>query len=264
MGTRLIIRGANFIDYVDKEPQYSEKTISDFEFISSIGSAIGGMDTANASWFGVLSDISKQYGLMVPIDIEGISWAELYNSYGQTAAIHAKVLDVDGNFVMDIMGKSTGIDEKITVSNFPSNSKWLFLNGINTADLSLKIGGYFADTNKSKISHAVKEEQGYIDAAGAIHESSAMAYRNVIGYQVTPGQKILVIGAFAVPGAQDYTLGCFLNSDESLIKTIKLDTTVAPSGNCYGIISATVPDNATILRCNANKNAYPIAYVVAP
>ena len=89
-------------------------------------------------------------------------------------------------------------------------------------------------------------------------------YRNVIGYQVTPGQKILVIGAFAVAGAQDYTLGCFLNSDESLIKTIKLDTTVAPSGNCYGIISATVPDNATILRCNANKNAYPIAYVVAP
>lgn len=262
MGTRLIIRGANFIDYVDKEPQYSEKTIYDFEFISSIGSAIGGMDAVNAPWFGGLAVIDKQYGLMVPIDIEGISWAELYNSYGQTAAIHAKVLDSDGKFVMDIMGKSIGIDEKITVSNFPSNSKWLFLNGINTAELSLKIGGYFVDSNKNKMSHSVKRENAYIGADGVINESTVVAYRNVIGYQVTPGQKILITGALAVEGAQDFVLGCFLNSDESLIKSIRLDTTITPSNNCYGIISTTVPNNATILRCNANKKAYPIAYVV--
>lgn len=263
MGTRLIIRGANFIDYVDKEPQYSEKTISDFEFISTTETPYGGMDTVNAPWFGGVA-ANNQYGLMAPIDIEGISWAELYNTYGQTAAIHAKVLDSDGKFVMDIIGKSVGVDEKIVVTNFPSNSKWLFLNGINTAELSLKMGGYFADTNKSKISHAVKKEQGYIDATGAIYESSVIDYRNVIGYQVIPGQELLVIGAFAVPGAQDYVLGCFLDNEERLIETVRLDTTVAPSINCYGIISTTVPNNSTILRCNANKNAYPIVYVVAP
>lgn len=262
MGTRLIIRGANFIDYVDKEPQYSEKIIDDFEFISSIGSAIGGMDTLNAPWFGILADTAKQYGLMVPIDIEGISWAELDNTYGQTAAIHAKVLDVDGNFVMDIMGKSIGIDEKITVSNFPSHSKWLFLNGINTAELSLKIGGYFADSNKRKISHSVKKEQGYIGADGVINDSTVVAYRNVIGYQVTPGQKIIVTGTMAYSGAQNYVLGCFLDDSESLVKTIKLDTSITPGNESYGIISIIVPDNATILRCNANKNAYPIAYIV--
>lgn len=263
MGTRLIIRGANFIDYVDKEPQYSEKTINDFEFISTAETHYGGMDTVNAPYFGGLADVANQHGLMIPIDIEGISWAELYNTYGQTAAIHAKVLDSDGKFVMDIMGTSVGVDEKITVSNFPSNSKWLFLNGTNKRELSMKMGGYFASSNKKKINHAVKKEQGYIDATGTINDSTVVANRSVIGYQVTPGQKILVTGELAVTGAQDYVLGCFLDSEERLIETVRLDTTISPTNSQnYGIISMKVPSNATILRCNANKDAYPIAYIV--
>lgn len=258
MGTRLIIRGANFIDYVDKEPQYSEKTINEFEFISTTETPYGGMDVVNAPWFGVIAN-NNQYGLMVPIDIEGISWAELYNTYGQTSAIHAKVLDLDGKFVMDIMGKSLGVDEKILVTNFPSNSKWLFLNGINTNKLSLKIGGYFANSDKNKINHDVKKEQGFIDATGAIKDSTVIPYRNVIGYSVTPGQRILIVGALGASGAQGYVLGCFLDSEERLVEAIRLDAT---ANSNYGIISMKVPSNATILRCNANKDAYPFAYVI--
>ena len=257
MGKKLIIRGANFVNYVDNEGLFTEKTISEFSYISTLGTAIGGMDTINSPSFGGLADPSIQYGMMAPIDIEGITMAKIYNTYGQTSGIHAKVLDEDGNFVMDIIGTSVGYDDEIIVENFPLNSKWMFLNTTKSKEARLEMSGYFDDCSKNEIEYTVLKENAFINQNGTITESSVIEGRNVIQIPVVQGERILVVGALASSGGQGYNMGSFFNISDNLLSSVILDTTVTPTSNpVYGIISTIVPANATTLKCNVSAKGF--------
>lgn len=262
MGTRLIIKGADFVNYFDKEVEYSEKEISSFTYIGSYPNIIGGMEYPDKPSFGTLASQEGQLGMIDPIDIEGISFAELRNTYGQTSGIHAKVLDRNGDFVMDIFGTSLGIDDTISIYDFPSKSKWLFLNGHKDKAMSVKIGGYFKDNAKYDIlSYTTKQDDAFLTEDGNITSSATVSGRSVIDYNVSQGETLKITGLLAVMGGQNFCIACFLNSEEEVIKSIILDCPNT-AGNKYGMISTTVPDGATILRCNVNRNAYPKAYKV--
>lgn len=263
MGKKLIIRGANFINYVDKEGLFTQKTISEFSYISTLGDAIGGMDTIDSPAFGALADPTIQYGMMVPIDIEGITMAKIYNTYGQTSGIHAKVLDVNGNFVIDIMGTSVGFDDEIIVENFPLESKWMFLNTTKSKEARLEMSGYFGDSSKSEIEHAILKENAFIAPNGTIIESTLIEGRSVIQIPVVQGERIFVVGALASSGGQGYNMGSFFDTFDNLLSSIILDTTVTPTNNpTYGIISTIVPDNATTLKCNVNSKGFKVFKII--
>ena len=257
MGTRLIIPNADFENYVEIETEFSTKIINDFEYVKN--KQYGGCADLGVPYFGSYADKTNQLGLMNPIDIEGISYANIVNSYGQTKGIHAKVLDINGNFVKDIIGSSINIDSQLYVDDFPSNSKWLFVNHISTSTPSLTIGGYFNESKKESITKGSVVSGSYIKADGVVRSSDEFeGTRQVVDYPCQPGQRILIVGIFNVTGVQGLCSGVFTDNSNSVISPITPDT----DSNCVSVVSCIVPEGATKFRANTVDYANPFAFII--
>lgn len=257
MGTRLIIPNADFENYVEIETEFSTKTISEFEYVKN--KQYGGCSDLGVPYFGSYADSTNQLGLMNPIDIEGISYANIVNSYGQSEGIHAKVLDINGNFVKDIIGSSINVDSELYVDDFPSTSKWLFINHINTHTPSLTIGGYLKESEKDIINKGSVVSGSYIKADGTVSSSSEYeGARQVVDYPCQPGQRILIVGIFNVSGAQGFCSGVFTDNSNHAISPITPDI----DSNCVSVVSCIVPEGATKFRANTVDYANPFAYII--
>lgn len=257
MGTRLIIPNADFENYVEIETEFSTKTISEFEYFKH--KEYGGCADLGVPYFGNYTNSTNQLGLMNPIDIEGISYAKIVNSYGQSTGIHAKVLDINGNLVKDIMGSTVNIDNQLYIDDFPSTSKWLFINNISTHTPSVTIGGYFNESEKETITKGAVVSSSYITADGIVSSSDEFGgARQVVDYPCQSGQRILIVGIFNVQGTQGFCSGVFANSSNDVISQITPDV----ESNCVSVLSCIVPNGATKFRANTVDYANPFAYII--
>lgn len=264
MGTKIYIKNSNFTNYVDIEYPYSIKRVdqAELKFINPTTVDIGGMAILGSKLF-VSKSSGNQLGVHYPIDIEGATSITIINSFGQSSGIHAKLLDSSGAWVKDIIGSVSSITPTINIhdNEIPSNCKYLFVNGINTALISVEVEGFLNTEQKEFLTSApLLVGNGFIKNDGTVIASTVVAGRKVVEYDVSSINNLYVCGLFgnsSVAG-QNNCLGVFLDVDNNVVSSL-IEANILEEMSYLSFNKIQKPLNATKFRCNV-LDADPVIY----
>lgn len=257
MGKRLVIKGASFINIVDTEASYKEKTYNstNIEFVGG-GSVLGlgGFGTAETPyWTNNVS--SAQLGCHFPIAVDGATEIVIKKSYGQPNGIHAKFLAEDGSWIADVIGGVSRTDASITPT-IPSNAKWLIVNFYESG-YEVTVKGYMTDITNT-ITPTLNTAQAFIGTNGSITNSTTAGVyaklRSVYDIDVSGKSAVYLNGFSGTSGGQAYCIGCLFDASNNMIgNAIIADTQT----NCTGMVKISIPANAIRLSVNGFENIPP-------
>lgn len=258
MGTRLLIKSASFINIVDSEATYQEKTYNstNLEFVGG-GSILGlGILTVAESPYWNSPASNARLGCHFPIAVDGATEIVIKNSYGQTSGIHAKFLTEDGSWLADVTGGSWQTDASITPT-IPSNAKWLIVN-FSESGYEVTVKGYMTDAITNTITPTLNTAEAFMDTSGSIVSSTLDAIfghkRSVYDINVFGKSAIYLNGFAAVQGGQEFCIGCLFDSNNNKIGDAIVAST---SKNCTGFVKITIPANAVRLSITGFIDALP-------